>query len=67
MGVHSILQHDWQRRSVVKPLNGVSILDLLGGLFYPFILFMLMPIVMGMIVYEKEHRLRVIMKMMGYV
>ena len=24
-----------------------------------------MPIVMGMIVYEKEHRLRVIMKMMG--
>ena len=43
----------------------LSIIDLVGGFFFPFVLFMLMPIIMSMIMYEKEFRLREIMKMMG--
>jgi ABC-type multidrug transport system ATPase subunit len=35
-----------------------SIIDLVGGFFFPFVLFMLMPIVMSVIMYEKEFRLR---------
>jgi len=42
-----------------------SIIDLVGGFFFPFVLFMLMPIIMSMVMYEKEFRLREIMKMMG--
>lgn len=46
-------------------LQGLSIIDLVGGFFFPFVLFMLMPIIMSLIMYEKENRLREIMKMMG--
>ena len=35
-----------------------SIIDLVGGFFFPFVLFMLMPIIMSVVMYEKEFRLR---------
>ncbi len=49
----------------LNPLSTFSIVDGVGGLFFPFVLFALMPIIMSMIMYEKENRLREIMKMMG--
>jgi ABC-type multidrug transport system ATPase subunit len=49
----------------LNPLSTFSIVDVVGGLFFPFVLFAVMPIVVSMIMYEKENRLREIMKMMG--
>ncbi len=51
--------------AALNPLSTFSIVDVVGGLFFPFVLFAIMPIVMSMIMYEKENRLREIMKMMG--
>ena len=59
----------WPKLYTASNILGIfgqfSIIDLVGGFFFPFVLFMLMPIIMSMIMYEKEYRLREIMKMMG--
>ena len=59
----------WPKPPTKKSLAGFlgmfSIVDAVSGFFFPFVLFTLMPIVMSLIMYEKENRLREIMKMMG--
>ena len=59
----------WPKLYTASNILGIfgqfSIIDLVGGFFFPFVLFMLMPIIMSMVMYEKEYRLREIMKMMG--
>lgn len=52
-------------KASLNPLSVFSVVDLVAGIFFPFVLFALMPIVMSLIMYEKENRLREIMKMMG--
>jgi hypothetical protein len=68
-GVMTITRAPWPTLYTKENILGVfgefSIIDLVGGFFFPFVLFMLMPIIMSMVMYEKEYRLREVMKMMG--
>ena len=48
----------YTEENILGVFGTFSTIDLVGGFFFPFVLFMLMPIVMSVIMYEKEFRLR---------
>ena len=68
-GTITITKGQWPilytKSNILGIFGEFSIIDLVGGFFFPFVLFMLMPIIMSMVMYEKEYRLREVMKMMG--
>ncbi|CAJ2664526.1 unnamed protein product [Trifolium pratense] len=43
----------------------IEIASLLGGLFYTWVILQLFPVVLTSLVYEKQHKLRIMMKMHG--
>lgn len=45
--------------------NGFDLISLIGPVFYIFIFQLSFPVILGNLVYEKEYKLREIMKMMG--
>lgn len=46
-------------------INDFDLISLIGPTFYVFILQLLFPVLLGTLVYEKQYKLREIMKMMG--